>query len=532
MRDGPLTHRQIQIVFSGLMLGMLLAALDQTIVSTALPTIVGDLGGLNHLSWVVTSYLLTSTISMPLYGKLGDLYGRKRLFQFAIVVFLVGSALCGLSQNLAELIVFRGLQGLGAGGLMVGALAIIGDLVPPRERGRYQGYIGSVFAVSSVAGPLLGGFFVDNLSWRWVFYVNLPVGAVALVVVAAVLHTPVRRVSHSIDVLGTVLLAAGVGPLTLALTWGGTEYPWASAEIVSLFVAGAVMLVLFVLQEGRAAEPIIPLGLFRNRIFDAGSAAGFIVGLAMFGAIVYLPLYLQVVHGVSPTSSGLRLLPLMLGILTTSIVSGRLISRIGRYRAFPIAGTIVMTVGMFLLSRLTITSGEFELGFYTLVLGLGLGLVMQVLVLAVQNAVDYRQLGAATSSATFFRSMGGVFGVAIFGTIFANRLDYWLPRLVPPSALGHVSSANLVHVTPAKLAQLPPAVHAGLIDAFSRSLHLVFLWAIPFTIVGFVITLFLREIPLRERSHAQGSGPAEEMGTPLEEGVAKALRPEPRSLRS
>jgi EmrB/QacA subfamily drug resistance transporter len=520
--DGPLGHRQIQVAFSGLMLGMLLAALDQTIVSTALPTIVGDLGGLNHLSWVVTSYLLTSTISMPLYGKLGDLYGRKRLFQFAIVVFLVGSALCGLSQDMAELILFRGLQGLGAGGLMVGALAIIGDLVPPRERGRYQGYIGSVFAVSSVAGPLLGGFFVDNLSWRWVFYVNLPIGVVALVVVAAVLHTPVHRVSHRIDVLGTVLLAAGVGPLTLALTWGGTEYPWGSGEVVGLFVAGAIMLVLFVLQEARAREPIIPLRLFRNRIFDAASSAGFIVGLAMFGAIVYLPLYLQIVHGVSATSSGLRLLPLMLGILTTSVISGRVISRIGRYKPFPVAGTIVMTIGMFLLSRLTISSGELELGLYALVLGLGLGLVMQVLVLAVQNAVDFRDLGVATSSATFFRSIGGVFGVAIFGTIFANRLDYWLPRLMPRGALGHVSGASVAQVTPAQLHRLPPAVHAGLVDAFSRSLHPVFLWAIPFTLAGFVIVLLLREIPLRERSHAQQALASAE-GIPAEEGVADRL---------
>jgi EmrB/QacA subfamily drug resistance transporter len=524
MTDGPLSHRQIQIVFSGLMLGMLLAALDQTIVSTALPTIVGDLGGLNHLSWVVTSYLLTSTISMPLYGKLGDLHGRKRLFQLAIVVFLAGSALCGLSQNMAELIVFRGLQGVGAGGLMVGALAIIGDLVPPRERGRYQGYIGSVFAVSSVTGPLLGGFFVDNLSWRWVFYVNLPIGIVALFVVAVVLHTPVHRISHSIDVLGTVLLSASAGPLTLALTWGGTQYPWASGEIIGLFVAGVLMLVLFVLQEGRAKEPIIPLHLFRNRIFDAASGAGFIVGLAMFGAIVYLPLYLQIVHGVSPTSSGLRLLPLMVGILTTSVISGRVITRIGRYKPFPVAGTIVMTLGMFLLSRLTLSSGELELGLYALVLGLGLGLVMQVLVLAVQNAVNYRDLGVATSSAAFFRSMGGVFGVAIFGTIFANRLDYWLPRLVPRGALGHVSSANLAHITPAQLHRLPPAVHSGLIDAFSRSLQPVFLWAIPFTIAGFLIVLLLREIPLRERSHAQQAlASAEDMGMLLEEGVAREL---------
>jgi EmrB/QacA subfamily drug resistance transporter len=514
-----LSRRQTAFIFGGLMLGMLLAALDQTIVSTALPTIVGDLGGLNHLSWVVTSYILASTISTPLYGKLGDLYGRKRLFQAAIVIFLVGSALCGLAQDMIELIGFRGIQGLGAGGLIVGAQAIIGDIVPPRERGRYMGLIGGVFALASIAGPLLGGFIVDNLSWRWVFYVNIPVGAAALAVVAVVLQQPTRRVSHRIDVEGITLLTAGVGPITLALTWGGTQYAWSSAMIIGLFVAGLVSLVLFALQERRAEEPIIPPRLFSSSVFNVSSAVGFIVGLAMFGAIIYLPLYMQVVHGVTPTSSGLRLLPLMAGVLTASVVSGRAISKLGRYRIFPIAGTAIMTIGLYVLSFLGVHTAYWELSVGMLVLGIGLGLVMQVLVLAVQNAVEPQDLGVATSAATFFRSIGGSFGVAIFGAIFANRLGYWLPRLVPHQALAHGSTSSLVHASPARLRALPPAVHTGLVEAISRSLHSVFVWAIPFGVVAFVIALLLREVPLRGAQPA-GTAAGEDFGLPVTEEAA------------
>ena len=499
--DSPLSHRQILLVYSGLMLGMLLAALDQTIVGTALPTIVGDLGGLNQLSWVVTAYILASTISTPLYGKLGDLYGRKRLFQFAIVIFLVGSVLCGISQNMAELIGFRALQGLGAGGLMVGALAIIGDLVPPRERGRYQGYMGGVFALASVVGPLIGGFFVDHLSWRWVFYVNLPVAALALVVVAAVLPAAGERRSHRIDFEGAALLAGGAGALTLALTWGGTTYPWGSGTIVGLFGAGAVLLAVFVLQERRAVEPIIPPHLFANGIFRASAGMGFLVALAMFGAIIYLPLFLQVVHGISPTSSGLRLLPLMGGLMVASIGGGRTISRIGRYRPFPIVGTILMTAGMTMLSRIGVDTSYLWLAMSMLVLGLGMGLVMPVIVLAVQNAVDPHDLGTATASTTFFRSMGGSFGVAIFGAIFTNRLGYWLPKELPASArLGSGGASALLHSSPARLKSLQPDVHAGLVQAFSLALHAVFLWAVPFGVLAFVVSLFLREVPLRDRA--------------------------------
>ncbi len=506
--NGVLSRREILLVYSGLMLGMLLAALDQTIVATALPTIVGDLGGLDHLSWVVTAYILASTISTPLYGKLGDLYGRKRLFQFAIVVFLVGSALCGISQNMGELIGFRALQGLGAGGLMVGALAIIGDIVPPRERGRYQGYMGGVFAIASVVGPLLGGFFVDNLSWRWVFYVNLPVGALALVVIAAVLHQPTVRRSHRIDFEGAALLALGAGLLTLGLTWGGTQYPWGSGEIVGLFAVGAVAVVLFVLQERRAVEPIIPLRLFRNSIFNACAAMSFLVAFAMFGAIVYLPLFLQVVHEITPTGSGLRLLPLMGGVLTASILGGRTISKIGRYRAFPIVGTAVMSVGMGLLSRIGAGTSYLFLSVAMAVLGVGMGMIMPVLVLAVQNAVDPGDMGTATSSTTFFRSMGGSFGVAIFGAIFSNRLGYWLPRTMPSRQGVRGSASTLLHSSPERLKALAPDVHQGLIQAFAHSLHAVFLWAVPFGILAFLVSLTLREVPLQERTpRGAGGGP-------------------------
>jgi EmrB/QacA subfamily drug resistance transporter len=500
MTNGPLSHRQILLIYSGLMLGMLLASLDQTIVSTALPTIVGDLGGLERLSWVVTAYILTSTISTPLYGKLGDLYGRKRLFQAAIAIFIVGSALCGIAHSMDQLIAFRALQGLGSGGLMVGAFAIIGDVVPPRERGRYQGYMGGVFAFSSVVGPLIGGFLTDQASWRWVFYVNLPVGILALVVVAIVLPVAGERRSHRIDVEGAALLAGFAGALTLALTWGGTQYAWGSGMIVGLLVGGFVCAVLFWFQEKRAAEPIIPPSLFANAIFNASAGMGFLVLLAMFGAMIYLPLFMQVVHGVSATSSGLRLLPLMAGVLAASIGSGRLISQMGRYRPFPIVGTLLMTVGIALLSQIHVDTGYALLAVAMLLLGVGIGLVMPVLVLAVQNAVPPRDMGTATSGTMFFRQIGGSFGVAIFGAIFANRLGYWLPKELPAKAhIGAAKAGTLLHAPPAKLKQLPAGVHTGLIDAFAHSLHTVFLFAIPFGVAAFLVALLLREVPLRER---------------------------------
>jgi EmrB/QacA subfamily drug resistance transporter len=491
------SHRQIMVIMSGLMLGMLLAALDQTIVATALPTIVGDLGGLNHLSWVVTAYLVASTVTTPLYGKFSDVYGRKRTFQFAIVVFLFGSALAGLSQSMIELIAFRGLQGIGAGGLMTLAMTIIGDVVPPRQRGRYQGYMGAVFALASVIGPLLGGFFVDQLSWRWVFYVNIPVGVVALVVTSIVLDLPYTRMVHRIDYAGTVLLVSAVGSILLAVTWGGTQYAWGSPIIIALGVVGAILMVAFVTVERRAAEPVLPLYLFRNRVFAVSTATMFIVGLAMFGGIIYLPLFLQVVGQKSATAAGLLLLPLILGIVFTSILSGRVISRTGRYKAFPVVGMAVMAVGLYLLSTMGPTTTEASAGAYMVVLGLGLGMVMQVLVLAVQNAVDRRDLGTATGAATFLRSMGGSFGVALFGAVLSNRLATNLADTLPGGHLPAGVSQSALRGSPKVILSLPPAVRGIVINAFAHSIDTVFLAAVPIAVIGFAITLLLREVPLR-----------------------------------
>jgi EmrB/QacA subfamily drug resistance transporter len=492
--DGRLTGAALRTVFIALMLGMFLAALDQTIVSTALPTIVGDLGGLNHLSWVVTSYLLASTISTPIYGKLGDMLGRKPVFLAAILIFLAGSVLAGLSQSMDELIAFRALQGIGAGGLLVGAQAIIADIVPPRERGRYIGVIGAVFAVASVAGPLLGGFIVDNLSWRWVFYVNLPIGALAVLIVTTRLHLRTPHVRHQLDYLGATLLSGGVAALILLTTWGGTQYPWGSREIVGLGVVGVTLLAVFVWWERRATEPILPLQLFRSRIFRVANAMGFTIGMALFGAIIFIPLFLQIVYGATPTSSGLRMLPLIAGLLVSSIASGRAITRIGRYKPFPIAGTALLTVGMYLLSRLGVDTPSWVASLYMLVVGIGVGLVIQVLVLAVQNDAPPQEIGVATSSATFFRSMGGAFGVAIFGSIFASRLSDRLERL-PRSVTSRLGSG--VHLNPAQVRRLPPHVHADFLNAFASALHGVFLFGAVLTLVPFVLSWFLGEKPLR-----------------------------------
>jgi EmrB/QacA subfamily drug resistance transporter len=501
----PLSEQQpqqqrVRLIFAALLLVLLLASLDQTIVSTALPTIVGDLGGINHLSWVVTAYLLASTIVTPLYGKLGDLYGRKLILQVAIVLFLIGSALCGIAQNMPELIAFRALQGLGGGGLMVTTTATVADLVPPRDRGRYQGIFGAVFGVSTVIGPLIGGFFVDHLSWRWIFYINLPIGGIALAVIAVAFHARPDRLRHKIDYLGAGLLAGGLSAVVLFTSLGGTTYDWGSPQMIVLVVLGVVLLGLFVLVETRAAEPILPLTLFKNRTFSLTSVIGFIIGVALFGSVTYLPLYLQIVKGKTPTESGLLMTPMMVGVLITSISSGLIISRTGRYKPFPIVGTAVAAVAIFLLSRLAVSTPMWLAAVYMLVLGLGLGMVMQVLVLAVQNAVPYELLGVATSGSTLFRQIGGSIGVSIFGAIFANQLAAELADRLPPGV--HAPAA----ANPTLVRQLPEAIKQPFLEAFTAAIHPVFLAATGFAVAAFLLTWLLREVPLRATAPAEGIG--------------------------
>jgi EmrB/QacA subfamily drug resistance transporter len=495
------THRQILVIMSGLMMGMFLAALDQTIVSTALPTIVGDFHHSNLLSWVITAYLLASTASTPIWGKAGDLYGRKRLFQLAIVVFLVASALCGLSRNIFELIAFRGLQGVGGGGLLSLAFAIIGDVIPPRERGRYQGYFGAVFGISSVVGPLAGGFAVDHLTWRYIFYVNLPLGIAALMVTNRVLRLPVRKREVNIDWWGAILLVAGVSCILLAVQLGGSTYPWKSWQIIGLFVLGALVLAGFALWEAVAREPILPLGLFRLRIFTVSNIISFVSGVAMFGALAFLPQYLQLVHGVSATESGLLLLPLLVGLLAMSISSGIYISRTGRYRWFPLAGTSIVTVGLALLSRLGAHTPLTIVGLDILVFGIGLGLFMQVLTLVVQNAVPMKVLGVATSSVTFFRSMGGAIGASALGAVLTAGINAELPRYLPPAALAvSGNKAGALIGSPAQLDALKrthPALHEGIIQAYSHAIDRLFLVAVPVSILSVIAALFINQVRLR-----------------------------------
>jgi EmrB/QacA subfamily drug resistance transporter len=504
-----LSHRQILIAFSGLVLAMLLAALDSTIVSTALPTIVSEMGGLEHLAWVVTGYLLAQTIVTPVYGKLGDLYGRKIVMQSAIVLFLVGSALCGLSQNMTQLIVFRAIQGLGGGGLIVTTQAVVGDIVPPRDRGRYQGIFGAVFGLSSIAGPLLGGYFTTHLSWRWIFYINLPVGIAALVVLAATLPSLSRRVARSIDYTGAGLLAVVLSSITLLSDLGGTAYQWSSPVSIGLIAVSVLSLVIFAMVERKAAEPVLPLHLFRQQTFVVTSAVGLIVGFALFGSVTYFPLYLQVVKGVSPTGSGMQMVPMMGGMLVTSILSGQLISRTGRYKIFPLLGTAVMTVGLFLMSRLTPQSTEVTASMLMLVLGVGLGMVMQVLVITVQNDVEYRDLGVATSGATLFRLIGGSLGTAILGAIFAARLSVNLVRLLPPGTVANEAARNM---SVQALLQLPPSARAAYAQAFTVSLDTMFLVATVVCAIGFVLTWFLPERPLRATVAASARDAGNEAG--------------------
>jgi EmrB/QacA subfamily drug resistance transporter len=524
---------RLRVIFAGLMLVMLLAALDQTIVATALPTIVSDLGGLNHLSWVTSAFLLGQTAVTPIYGKLGDLYGRKRVLQSAVGVFLFGSVLCGQASSMTELIAFRAVQGLGAGGLIVLVQAVVGDVVPPRERGKYQGLFGAVFGVASIAGPLLGGVIVQAVSWRWIFYVNVPLGIVALIVLGTTLPANRPRAHPTIDYLGAALLAAALSAIVLVASLGGTNWPWGSAQTILVALAGVLLLVAFLAVERRAAEPVLPLGLLRNRVFSVGSTLSLIVGFAMFGSITFLPLYFQTVDAATPSGAGLRLIPMMGGLLFTSILSGQLIARRGRYRIFPIIGTAVMALGLFLLSQLDVGTSTLTSSLYLLVLGIGLGLVMQVLVLAVQNSVDYEVLGAATSGVTLFRGIGGSLGAAVFGTIFSTRLA---------SGLGHALTGAMAHqvagggrLTGAQVARLPPAARSAYEHAYVQALSPVFLAAAGVALIGFALSWLLPERPLRETA-ATSRGLEDSLAAPrspdslaeIERALSCAVTPEQR----
>ncbi|HEY3463517.1 MAG TPA: MDR family MFS transporter [Amycolatopsis sp.] len=492
-----LSRGRVNAVFGAVLLGMLLAALDQTIVGTALPTIVGDLGGAGHLSWVVTSYLLAETIMTVVVGKLGDLFGRKLMFQLSVIVFGIGSFCAGFADSMVWLIVWRAVQGLGGGGLMVTSTALIADVVPLRERGKYQGVLGSVFGVVTVAGPMLGGFFVDHLSWRWAFYVNIPLVVVVLVVASSAMPNARAVVKPVIDYLGILLIGLAATGLTLVTSWGGTQYAWGSPVIIGMAIGSVVLLAAFVLVESRAKEPMLPMRLFRNPVFTVGGIMSFVVGFAMLGALSYLPTYMQYVQGTSATTSGVRLLPMVLALLVASIAAGNAVSRTGRYKIFPLVGAAGMTIGLYLLSRLDTDTGFWEASAYMAVLGLGIGLGMQVLTIAVQNTVDYADLGVATSGVTFLRSIGSSFGAAIFGTVYANQLTPKLAALpVPPGV-----DPRALQV-PTALHALPESVSAPVIKVYSDSLHVVFLAAAPVGLLAFALAFFLKEVPLRDTARA------------------------------
>ena len=501
--NGPggqfLPPREVMIILPGLLLAILLAMLDNLIVSTALPRIVGDLGGVAHLSWVVTAYILASLVVTPFYGKLGDMYGRKKFFVVAIVIFLAGSALSGLSQSMAELIMFRAVQGLGAGGLMVGAMATLGDIVAPRERGKYMSYMMVVMMLATIGGPLLGGFITENFSWRWIFYINLPVGGAALVYIISTLHLPAKRVNHRLDYLGGGLLAVAAISLVLLATWGGTEYPWASGQIIGLAVLAVAAAAAFCMVELRVAEPILPLHVFRNRNFSLTMALTFLTGLAMFGALTFLPLYQQTVQGASPTLSGLMLTPMMLGVTVTSIVAGQVTTRTGRYKIFPILGGAIMGAGMYLLTGLGISTTKTTSAIYYVVLGLGMGFLMQMVSLIAQNSVQQKDMGVASSARMFFQQIGGSLGVAAFGAVFARRLT---ESLAAAAGSGVHISASGGQLDPATVDSLPARVKHDVFFAIAHAIQGVFIWALPAAVLIFALAWFIKEVPLRGRTPA------------------------------